>query len=553
MVFAVHFNNGNDEMRYRDSFMNYDIRTLTITNVLRLQAERHGNKTFLENLPDGRRWTFSEIDSESNKVANGLLAAGIGTGTHVALLMENSPEQVLTYFAIGKLGGVAVPINAAARGDQLAYFLRQSDSRAAVVHGALLDRVTEILPELPELECIVVLGDGGSSGSRAKCIAFENLYRASDSAPRTEVSFKDMAFIMYTSGTTGPSKGCIFNQARSLLWGLSHCEAHGYRHTDTFYVCMPLFHVSALQGTLYAAMALGAKVVLQRRFSATRFWSDIRESQATIANMMGSMANILWSQPPSPDDTRHKLRLCHVSPPPPFALEFEERFQMRFVFGYGLTDYCSSHALTLTDPVWKVGSAGRVRTGIEARIVDENDFEVPRGEAGELILRNNNPWQAGEGYYNSPVESLEAMRNGWFHTGDHAKIDEDGYLWFVGRRKDVIRRRGENISAFEIEKIVMKMPGISECAAFPLPSGLGEDDVALAIVAMPESTIANEELIKFCADKMAYYMVPRYILTLDELPKTLSHKVEKFRLPAIAQQSKDVLWDREAAGLVIGR
>ena len=545
-------------VRHVDRHRGYNIRELTVGRVLAEKAARVGDKVFLTWLPDGRRWTYRDIDRESNALANGLLARGLAQGAHVAIVMENCPEQVLTFFALGKLGAVAVPINAAARGELLRYFIEQSDASAIVIESRFVERLLAIGPDLTaRVRLVIVVPD--ETGAALPCAPWNALPfdrvagGGGPEAPPAKVDFRDMAMIMYTSGTTGPSKGCVFSQARTMLWGMSHAEALGYRASDIFYVCMPLFHVSALQGTIYNALTLEASVALQRRFSASGFWRDVRESGATVANMQGSMANILWGKPPSPEDGEHRLRMCQVSPCPEFALAFEERFRMRFVSGYGLTDYWSSHAFTLSDPSWKLGSAGRTRRGVEARVVDEDDFDVPVGEVGELILRNNNPWEAGEGYYRMPEASLACMRNGWFHTGDRVRIDEDGYLWFVGRGKDAIRRRGENISAFEIESVVKKHPAVADAAAYALPSELGEDDVALAVVPREGHELEEAELIRYCAANMAYFMVPRYVRRVRDLPRTLSHKVQKFRLREESERDRGELWDREAAGIRLER
>ena len=545
-------------VRHADRHRGYNLRELTVGRVVAGQAARLGDKVFLTWLPDGRRWTYRDIDRDSNALANGLLKAGLSKGAHVAILMENCPEFVLASFALGKLGAVGVPLNAAARGDLLRYFIEQSDSSALVIEARFLERLVALGPEMAaRLRLVLVVPDETGAtlpGAPWNAVRFDEAARAgSPEAPPVEVGFRDMAMIMYTSGTTGPSKGCVFSQVRTLLWGMSHAEAHGYLPSDVFYGCMPLFHVSALQGTVYNALTLGASVALQRRFSASGFWRDVRESGATVGGMQGSMANILWGRPPSPEDRGHGLRVCQVSPCPEFALAFEARFGMRFVAGYGLTDYWSSHAFTLSDPPEKIGSAGRVRRGIEARVVDADDFDVPVGEPGELILRNNNPWEAGEGYYRMPEASLASLRNGWFHTGDQVRIDADGYMWFVGRGKDTIRRRGENISAFEIETVVKKHPAVADAAAFPLVAEVGDEEVALAVVPREGHALDEAELIRYCADNMAYFMVPRYVRRMADLPRTPNHKVQKFKLREDTERDRSGLWDREAAGIQVRR
>ena len=539
-------------MRQSEQYRNYDIRELTIGNVLAQKAKKHGNKTFLTYLSDGRKYSYLDIDRISNRLANGVLTQNLGPKAHVAILMENCPEQVLIFFALGKIGAVSIPINAAAKGDLLQYFLTQSDSTALFIQEKFLERILALDKSLiHKMKLVVVVRDETSETTPKNCgnwhcVDFEKLMNLSDEPPSIPVSFRDLSMILYTSGTTGPSKGCRFSQARTLLWGMSHAEALGYRNSDVFYICMPLFHVSALFGGVFNALTLEASVVLQKRFSASRFWKDVRDCSATVANMMGSMANILWGREPSPDDGVHSLRMCQVSPCPEFALDFEARFRMRFVSGYGLTDYTSSHAFTLSDPIWKIGSAGRTRRGVEARIVDEDDFDLPSNHVGELILRDNNPWGAGEGYYNMPEATLTSMRNGWFHTGDKARIDADGYMWFVGRGKDSIRRRGENISAFEIELVVKKHPAVMDAAAFPIRSELGEDDVAIAIVLRSGHVLSELDLINYCIAHMANFMVPRYVRWVTDLPRNLSYKVQKFKLQEESDLDRSFLWDREA-------
>lgn len=544
-------------MSLDDRWAGHHIRTLTTPQVLAERARTLGDKVFLDYLPDGRRFSYADIDRLSNQLAHGFVKRGVGHGTHVACLMDNSPEQLLTYFALGKLGAVAVPLNTASRGPSLHYLLSHSDAAAVVIDASLWPHFREVADQLPNVQQVVCLAaEDAAEGGRGLSIpvtSFADLYEDDQTLPAAEVSFKDPSYIIYTSGTTGPSKGVVLTQAQCFLWGLSHAQAFGQRPDDVAYICLPMFHTNALQGATYNALMVGASIALQKRFSASRFWQDIRASGATLTNLLGSMINILWSQPADTQDADNKLRMCMSAPIPDFGLDFEKRFGLRFIQSYSLTDFGPSHAYSLVDPLSKLGSCGRARVGIEARIVDEDDFELSRGQRGELVLRHAMPWTHSQGYYKMPEATTSAWRNGWFHTGDVGVIDEDGYFWFLDRTKDAIRRRGENISAYEVEKAILSHPGVRDVAVFAVKSEMSEDEVAAAIVAKTGRVLDQAELVRYCQTQMAYYMVPRYLAVMDDLPRNTSQKVEKFKLRQWANEDLSRLWDREQAGIVVKR
>lgn len=544
-------------MTSNDRWFGHHIRTLTTPRVLAERAKKYGSKIFLDYLPDGRKFSYADIDRLSNSIAHGLARKGIRKGTHVACLMDNSPEQLLTYFALGKLGAVAIPLNTASRGATLQYLLSHSDAAALVIDDTYMANFCDVKDNTPAIEHIICLQTSGTETERPDTgrtiTPFDALYDSNENTPDQVIEFNDPSYIIYTSGTTGPSKGVILTQAQCFLWGLSHAQAFGQRPDDVAYICLPMFHTNALQGATYNALMVGASIALQKRFSASRFWQDVRTSGATLTNLLGSMINILWKNPADPQDADNKLRMCMSAPIPDFGTEFEKRFGLRFIQSYSLTDFGPSHAYSLVDPLSKLGSCGRVRAGIEARIVDENDFELPAGERGELVLRHTMPWAHSQGYYKMPDATVKAWRNGWFHTGDIGVTDQDGYFWFLDRTKDAIRRRGENISAYEVEKALLTHPSILDVAVFAVKSDMSEDEVAAALVLKPGHSIDNAEVIRFCESQMAYYMVPRYLAVMDDLPRNSSQKVEKFKLRDWANNDVSVLWDREAAGIVVKR
>lgn len=547
-----------------DTRFGYSIRDLTIGKLLASKAQRIPEKVFFHALDDDRRYSYRDVHRLSNRLAHALAAQGIGKGTHVAVVMDNSPELLLTYFALGKLGAVVVMVNTAARGMLLQYFLKQSDSTAVVCDQALLGRVLDACSEasLGAIASLVVLPDPAQgpvppapAGMRMADLVelLADPRYSQDDAPTQAVKHSDLAFISYTSGTTGPSKGVMFSHARALTGGINNAETFGHRFDDVLYTCMPMFHGNAMQGSVYVALVCDATVAFARRFSASRFWDDVRRSGATVTNLLGSMANFLWSQPPSTTDRDNRLRMVLNAPIPKFATQFEQRFGLRFISAYALTDFGTPTGYTLNDPPHKLGSAGRVRSAWQVRVVDDDDFPVPAGEPGEIVLRAEVPWYASLGYYKMPEKTLEALRNGWFHTGDRGYLDEDGYLWFVDRKKDSIRRRGENISAFEVEQVLLNHPAIADAAAYPLQSETSEDEVAVSLVCKPGARVAEAELVHYCVQNMSYFMVPRFIEFLPDLPRNLSQKVEKYKLRQTAEAGRERLWDREKAGVVVAR
>ncbi|MGE0097413.1 MAG: AMP-binding protein [Hydrogenophaga sp.] len=538
----------------------YALSDLTIARVLARQAAAHPDKVFLTEIATGRRFTYAQMDAWSNRVAHALETFGLRRGAHVGVFLGNGAEHLALFFGIGKLGAVSVPVNTAARGELLRYYLTQSDCEAVVVEDSLLERLDEVLPDLPAIRRVLVVrtpgeapGTSVSAGSHEVADFTEAVGAASEAARGLDVKCSDLLMLAYTSGTTGPSKGSMLSHAAALTYGTSAAEAQGYRESDVFYVCLPLFHNNALLAASGAALVCGASVVLSRRFSVSRFWSEIREHRATITNFLGAMSSFLWSSPPSPADADNQLRLVSMAPTPKYAAEFEKRFGLKAMNNYGLSDFAMVTAFTEHEPAQKLGSIGKPRRGFQVRIVDEDDFEVAPGEVGEIVLQSDDPWRAATGYYKMPEATLAAHRNQWFHTGDRGVCDADGYLWFVDRKKDCIRRRGENISAFEVEQIIATHPGVAHAAVVPVATDTNDEEVGAVVVRRDGSALSELDLIEHCQRNMAYFMVPRYIQFLAELPTTVNQKVEKFRLRQALERDLSSAWDREAAGVQVQR
>jgi carnitine-CoA ligase len=540
-----------------DSFKLHD---LTIGNVLRRQARNYRDKIFLTELKTGRTFTYSQLNAKVNRIANGIAKLGVTHGMHVALFLNNSAENIACFFALGKLGAVSVPVNTAARGASLRYFLAQSDSRFVIVDAELLPRLVEVLDETPEIRNVVVLSASEPSSetmesvSRYRLDYLDRIAAAStEQEPDAAVACSDLLLLSYTSGTTGPSKGCMVCHAAALSYGTGYIAVHGYRDSDVFYVCLPLFHNNALLAATGSALLAGASVALAQRFSVSRFWDDICQSGATITNFLGSISSFMWNQPASPDDHNNPLRLVSMAPTPSFAAAFERRFGLSVMNNYGLSDFGMATAYTKDSPREKLGSIGRARPGIQVRIVDDLDFEVADGVTGEIVLRADEPWRATTGYYKMPEATVNAVRNLWFHTGDRGYRDADGYFYFVDRKKDSIRRRGENISSFEVEQIIAAHSAVAEAAVFPIKVEGNDEEVGTALVLKEGHSVSESEIIAHCQSNMAYFMVPRFIQFRRELPMTQNGKVEKYKLQQDARDTLASFWDRERAGIQLTR
>jgi crotonobetaine/carnitine-CoA ligase len=519
----------------------------TLGAILRLQAERQPHKPFL--LFEGTSTTYGEADTLAATVALNLQSHGVRKGEHVAVFMDNHPEMLWTMFGLAVLGAVTVPLNTAAKGDQLLYFLRQSKASVLVVDEHLLPQIVHLMPDLPGLARIFVRGsgpDGYDSSKLRGATDFRTLMKpVTAESPLAPVLFSDVQLIMYTSGTTGPSKGVLCTHSQEQTGGLFMAEQMGYGEDDVLYTCLPLFHANALRVTVNAALWAGATVALARRFSARQFWSDIRSSSATQFNALGAMANIILRQPASSDDADHKVRLCNVVPalPPDIEQEFSRRFGLKVTSMYGSTEACCP-LFAVDAPREKGTTCGRLVEPFDVRVVDDDDFELPHGQVGEWLIRCREPWYIFQGYFDMPAETAASMRNGWFHSGDRGYRDEDGFFYFVDRKKESIRRRGENISSYEVELAISQHPAVLEVAVVPYPSELGEDDVLAFVVQRDGATIDEEGLVVFCEGRMARFMVPRYICFIDRLPKTPSEKIEKYKLKRQAEDNPGQLWDR---------
>jgi carnitine-CoA ligase len=519
----------------------YDLADRTIGAILADKAARIPDRTFLT--CDDRRFTYAQTHRLTNAYAEGFRRAGIGRGDHVALLLGNRPELLWAIWGLGKLGAVAVPLNTSARGDLLVYLLDQSGSVLLVAEDDARDRVDPAVARVPAIREVL---------DPAAIADFGSLPDA-DPSGMDEVSASDPHLIMYTSGTTGPSKGVVCPHSQGHAVGRAMATHSGYRPDDVLFTCLPVFHANALWFTIYAALWAEATVALSPGFSARRFWDEVRDSGATVFNALGAMANIIWQQPASDRDRDHAVRIAMTVPNSRELSEgFRERFGITVTSVFAMTENCAVTVFGPDDPPDKAASAGRVRD-VDVQIVDDDRRPLPVGQVGEICIRPQERGAMMLGYHDMPEATVAVTQDLWFHTGDRGRLDADGYLWFADRKKEAIRRRGENISAHEVETVVCRHPAVLEAAAVPVPSELGEDDVMVWLVPTPGARVDYADVIAFCREQMAYYMVPRYLATLEALPKTPSEKIEKYKLAVAAREQLGELWDRETAGIRVGR
>jgi crotonobetaine/carnitine-CoA ligase len=478
--------------------------------------------------------------------AGRLAAEGIEPGDAVAIMSENRAEVLDLWLGAAWLGAISVPINTAARGPQLAHVLRDSGARVLVITkeqaGAL-----EFVDDPPAtLERVWVL-DGGGGEWHGRLL--EPLPDVGEPVARRPARPGDTTTILYTSGTTGRPKGVLCPQAQWYWWGLRTGGLLEVEPQDVLYTCLPLFHTNALNAFVQALIA-GAMYMPGPRFSASAFWRRLAESEATVTYLLGAMTHILVKRPPDRWERDHNARIALA---PATAADiyavFRERFGIELVDGWGSTETNVVIATAGTDA--PPGSMGAVVEGFEARVVDEDDEDVPRGTPGELVVRAHDAFSFATGYHGLPAETLHAWRNLWFHTGDRVVRDEAGWFWFLDRMKDSIRRRGENISSYEVEATLNSHPDVASAAVVPVPSEVGEDDVLAFLVLRDGAQPTHEELIRYCEPRLAYFAVPRYLEFVDELPLTTNGKVEKYRLRERGLGA--ATWDREAAGVQLRR
>ena len=509
--------------------------------MLKRQAALFGERPLLRIA--GCQWSHRDAMEAAGLRAAALSTAGVQVGDRVALMSGNRIEFLEVFLGAGWLGASSVPINTASMGPQIEYFLVNSQARLLVIEAEFLGRLSTADLGRTSLREIWVLGETSSAFQAASGIRMVPYPAAAQALPPAAIHSGHPLAILYTSGTTGPAKGVVCPHAQYYWWGLNSAQVLGVGPDDVLCTTLPLFHINALNTFAQAAL-LGCEVVFEPRFSASGFWPAMRRSSATVVYLLGAMVPILLARPPGPAEREHRVRVgLGPGVPADAGRRFLERTGVKLLEGYGSTE--TNFAIATAPDSPRTGVMGWVRPGFEARVADEDDAQVGAGVAGELLLRADEPYAFASGYLNMPEKTVEAWRNLWFHTGDRVVRDADGALRFVDRIKDAIRRRGENISSFEVEQVLLSHPGVGECAVYPVRSELAEDEVMAALVPRSGFRIEPSELVAFCASRLPYFAVPRYLDVVADLPRTENGKVQKYRLRERGVTS--ATWDRVPA------
>jgi carnitine-CoA ligase len=508
-----------------------------LPSTLRRQAALYGQRKLVE--IGGHIWSFRDALDAARCFGGTLRAAGIEAGDHVAVMCGNRRELLQVFLGCGWIGAVTVPINTASRGAQLGHILANSQAKLLVLQAEFADALNGLNRSLPALASIWLIGDAKLDERWPRPTGFPE-----PAEPVAEASLQpgDTVAILYTSGTTGVSKGVCCPHAQYFWWGVNTARLLGVTADDVLLTSLPLFHTNALN-TFYQALLTGASLVVEPRFSASGFAASLSRHDATVTYLLGAMVPILLSRPESELDRRHRVRLA-LAPgvPERFHPQFAKRFGFALLDGYGSTE--TNFVLGCTLSHQRSGMMGPVSDGFEARVVDDADNLLTNGVAGELVLRASEPFAFATGYFGMPEQTVQAWRNLWFHTGDRVVQDEDGYFRFIDRMKDAIRRRGENISSYEVEQVLLSHPDVAAAAAFPVSSELAEDEVMAAIVLRDGSSLAPAALADYCKGRMSGFAIPRYIEIVPALPMTENGKVQKFRLRE--QGVTASTWDRAA-------
>lgn len=529
----------------------------TLPALLELQALERGASPFLQWTHDEDPVSFAEVNAHANRLAHGLLALGIRKGDRVVFFLGNSLSHAYCWFACAKIGAVDAPINENFMGAFLTHQMNLCHARCAIVDENLVERVAQVQDSLPYLKQVIVVGDAQAARSLLpdiEVISLDEIRTENIENPKVTVLPSDPATILFTSGTTGPSKGVLLPFASLHFNAEQIVVAYGLTADDVFMSPFPLFHGSGRQNSLYPMLLVGGLCTLYPKFSGSRFLERAKKSNATITMFHGSMLQMIAQQPPSPEDRSHRLRAA-ICIPMPYTLqeEFEQRFGIKELKeAIGMTET----ALPIIPPPGvrppKGYSGCLIADWYEARVADpETDEEVPDGMMGELLIRPRFPWTMMLGYENMPSETAAANRNLWFHTGDGVRRNAQGWYGFVDRIKDSIRRRGENISSFEVEYQLLMHPSVAECAVVSVrvDEEMKDEEVKACIVRREGEHIDERALLAWCEVKLPHFAVPRFIEFVDELPKTPTGKTQKNKLRANALNERT--WDRLSASVVV--
>ncbi|WP_302477743.1 ATP-dependent acyl-CoA ligase [Achromobacter insolitus] len=523
------------------------MHALTLPSLLLEQGARWGDRTWVQ--APGGSLRYGDAPAHAAAWAARLASAGVARGDRVGLMAGNRHEFLSIVLGCGWLGAVVVPINTASRGMQLQHILANSGCRLLVADAASCPALAGLDMQSLDLSRIWLLDGNADAPPLPVHACPPPALPDAPLAAAAEIGPGDTLAILYTSGTSGLSKGVCCPHAQFYWWGRIAARNLEIAESDVLYTSLPLFHTNALNAC-FQALVTGATIVCDERFSASRYFDRLEATDATVTYLLGAMVPMLLAQTPAAAERRHRARIA-LAPgvPERFHAAFAERTGIALLEGYGSTE--TNFALGGTLAEQRPGTMGRAAPEFDAMVADEHDAMVPDGSPGELLLRARMPYAIATGYFGMDDKTVQAWRNLWFHTGDRVVRDADGYFRFLDRMKDAIRRRGENISSYEVEQVLLAHPSVAAAAVYAVRSELAEDEVMAALVYKAGQAVPPETLLDFCQPRMPYFAVPRYLRVLEDLPRTENGKIRKFHLRD--EGITGDAWDRDAAGYRVAR
>ena len=525
-----------------------DVRE-TVTEILARAVKKFPRNIWLDF--QGETYTYTEMDQRSTRLAHGLAQRGVKRGDRVCSLLDSNVDSISVWLAANKLGAIHVPVNTAYKRSFLSHQFDDAGAQVLVMESDYALRLNNIEEDLPQAVTVLVRGEDAPlpTYERLKAERLADAYLEDETPIPHENKPSDLCMLIFTGGTTGPSKGCMIshNYACNIARQILKREA---RDESTInWTPLPFFHMNALGGSILSSAMVGARVAVFPRFSVSKFWDDIERSGATIVNLLGSMLTFIANAPDN-EAAKRCFGQIYAVRGSPFPLEIQKKWKERFgvtisgSHNYGLTE--AARVTSLSDDIeGPPNNAGQVNEDFDVRIVDDDDIEVPVGEPGEIIVRPRHPDIMFSGYWNRPEETLKIMRNMWLHTGDIGRMDENGFMFFVDRKKDYLRRRGENISSQELEATFKRHDAVKDVAVHAVLAEM-EDEVKATVTLKDGFQISEEELCSWCADKVPYFAVPRYIEFREDLPRNPVGRVLKYQLRD--EGCTEATWDREEAG-----
>jgi crotonobetaine/carnitine-CoA ligase len=526
----------------------------TVPAILAQAVATHPERPFLE-VAGAACETYAQTGQRVEALATRLYGLGVRAGHRLLSMLPNSHSAVHAWLAANRLNAVDVGINTGYKGKSLEHAANLSEAKVLLTTTPHLDVILQSASQFTHLRTVVLLDDcahDANGTSPLRILRYTELLPASiPDTPDHRAAPSDTGSIIYTSGTSGPAKGVMLPHAQIALLARRSAQKMDLTVDDVFFSFYPMYHMAGKFMSVLATMTAGGKVVLDSGFDPAHWLARIRDYGATVTAAHGPMLEMVYAQPPGPADRQHKLRLIRTAPfPKRIAAAFEARFGVRGMEVWGMTEIGIPCWTDYREPL-RVGSCGKIDADhFELAVLDACDQRVPEGQIGEFAIRPRFPWTTMQGYLGMPDKTVEAWRNLWFHTGDCGYVDQDGYVYFVDRAKERIRRRAENISASDIEAAALLHPDIKEAAAVGVDSGFeGDDDILLCVVPRPGALLDNTELLRFLMRELPHFMMPRFLCQLPALPRTVTGKLQRSLVKDVASQSER--WDRKRAGVAL--